>query len=63
MLVYMNVDGKCDAQGIRRINLGGLQMISYLHRILQLKYPTHTSAATFSRAEVLNSVFRILIDS
>jgi len=47
------LDGKCDTQGVRRINLGGLQMISYLHRILQLKYPTHTSAATFSRAEEL----------
>ncbi|XP_032792319.2 actin-related protein 5 [Daphnia magna] len=47
------IGGKCDPQGIRRINLGGLQMISYLHRLLQLKYPSHLSSVTFSRAEEL----------
>ena len=47
--------GKCDPQGIRRINLGGLQMISYLHRLLQLKYPSHLSSVTFTRAEVFFS--------
>lgn len=47
------LDGKLDPQGIRRINLGGLQLISYLHRLLQLKYPSHVTSATFSRAEEL----------
>lgn len=50
-----NTGGKCEPQGIRRINLGGLQMISYLHRLLQLKYPSHLSSATFTRAEVFDS--------
>jgi actin-related protein 5 len=37
-------------------------MISYLHRLLQLKYPCHMSAATFSRAEVLvNWIFAQII--
>ena len=49
----LSAGGRCDVQGARRINLGGLQMISYLHRILQLKYPSHISSTTFSRAEVI----------
>ena len=47
------VNGRLDPQGVRRINLGGLQMISYLQRLLQLKYPSHVASATFSRAEEL----------
>jgi hypothetical protein len=54
--------GKCDPQGIRRINLGGLQMISYLHRLLQLKYPSHLSSATFSRAEVFHFITILFIN-
>ena len=38
---------------VRRINLGGYHMINYLHRLLQLKYPVHTTAITLSRIECL----------
>lgn len=36
---------------VRRINLGGYHMITYMHRLLQLKYPVHTTAVTLSRIE------------
>ncbi len=58
----ISLGGKCDPQGIRRINLGGLQMISYLHRLLQLKYPSHLSSATFSRAEVFHFIAILFIN-
>uniref|UniRef100_A0A1B0D501 Uncharacterized protein n=2 Tax=Phlebotomus papatasi TaxID=29031 RepID=A0A1B0D501_PHLPP len=37
----------------RRINLGGFNILAFLHRILQLKYPVHVNAITLSRAEEL----------
>lgn len=37
----------------RRLNLGGFHVISFLHRILQLKYPSHSTAISLSRAEEL----------
>ncbi|KAJ9575058.1 hypothetical protein L9F63_007793 [Diploptera punctata] len=37
----------------RRINVGGLHIVNYLHRLLQLKYPAHFAAITPSRAEEL----------
>lgn len=45
--------GRAVAGRARRLNLGGNQMIGYLHRLLQLKYPVHTAAITLSRAEWL----------
>lgn len=38
---------------IRRINLGGFQVITFLHRLLQLKYPVHVNAISLSRIEWL----------
>lgn len=38
---------------IRRINLGGFQIITFLHRLLQLKYPVHVNAISLSRIEWL----------
>lgn len=37
----------------RRINIGGYHVTSFLHKILQLKYPAHSTAITLSRAEEL----------
>ncbi|XP_014235354.1 actin-related protein 5 [Trichogramma pretiosum] len=47
------LDGKADIANSKRINLGGFQVTSYMHRLLQLKYPVHTNAITLSRAEEL----------
>ncbi|XP_077986971.1 actin-related protein 5-like [Glandiceps talaboti] len=47
------VNGRLDATNCRRVNLGGNQATSYMHRLLQLKYPAHFAAITLSRAEEL----------
>ena len=44
------LDGKKIA---RRINVGGYHIVSYMHRLLQLKYPVHVNAITPRRAEVI----------
>ncbi|XP_023293865.2 actin-related protein 5 [Lucilia cuprina] len=36
---------------VRRLNLGGYQMISYLYRLLQMKYPAHLNAISWTRME------------
>lgn len=56
--------GNCTIfQNTRRINMGGSHIISFLHRILQLKYPAHSTAITLSRAEeLLHSVCRVALD-
>lgn len=46
------LDGKADPANSRRINIGGYHITSYMHRLLQLKYPVHVNAITPSRAEV-----------
>ena len=51
------LNGKCDPGRSRRINLGGFHIINYLHRLLQLKYPSHFNAITISRAEVCCKFF------
>ncbi|KAI5642138.1 actin domain-containing protein [Phthorimaea operculella] len=43
--------GKVIVDHARRINLGGSEMIAYLHKLLQLKYPVHVNAITMSRIE------------
>ncbi|XP_069608437.1 actin-related protein 5 [Ranitomeya imitator] len=45
------LNGRLDGKNSRRINIGGFQAVSYLHRLLQLKYPGHLSAITLSRME------------
>lgn len=47
------LDGIAQYTKIRRINLGGFQIISFLHRLLQLKYPVHLNAISLSRIEWL----------
>lgn len=47
------LNGSVVLGNVRRLNLGGIQMINFLHRLLQLKYPTHVNALTISRAEEL----------
>lgn len=47
------LDGKVDVAKSRRINFGGFHVTSYMHRLLQLKYPVHVNAITPSRAEVI----------
>ncbi|XP_015112505.1 actin-related protein 5 [Diachasma alloeum] len=47
------LDGRVDPKNARRINVGGFHITSYMHRLLQLKYPVHVNAITPSRAEEL----------
>lgn len=47
------LDGIAQYTKIRRINLGGFQIITFLHRLLQLKYPVHVNAISLSRIEWL----------
>ncbi|XP_053673909.1 actin-related protein 5 [Anopheles nili] len=47
------MDGHIVVDKIRRINIGGSNMIAFLHRCLQLKYTFHMNAITLSRSEVL----------
>lgn len=47
------IDGKHVPEKIRRINVGGYHMITYMHRLLQLKYPVHVNNITLSRVEEL----------
>lgn len=47
------LNGSTQFAKIRRINLGGYQMITFLHRLLQLKYPVHVNAISLSRVEWL----------
>ena len=55
------LDGKVDVTHARRINIGGYHVTSYMHRLLQLKYPVHFNAITLSRAEVFIKFFFVLI--
>ena len=48
------VAGGLDAKSCRRINMGGAHLESFMHRLLQLKYPGHFAAITLSRAEVVD---------
>lgn len=43
--------GKVQHDHIRRLNLGGFHMLSYLYRLLQMKYPAHLNAITWTRME------------
>lgn len=45
------VNGFLQHDKVRRLNLGGYQMISYLYRLLQMKYPAHLNAITWTRME------------
>uniref|UniRef100_A0A6I8RI90 Actin-related protein 5 n=1 Tax=Xenopus tropicalis TaxID=8364 RepID=A0A6I8RI90_XENTR len=43
--------GRLDAKNCKRINIGGFHSVTYLQRLLQLKYPGHVPAITLSRME------------
>ncbi|XP_013107757.1 actin-related protein 5 [Stomoxys calcitrans] len=43
--------GQLKRDKVRRLNLGGFQMISYLYRLLQMKYPAHLNAISWTRME------------
>ncbi|XP_050439338.1 actin-related protein 5 [Adelges cooleyi] len=47
------INGTPDLINSRRIDVGGYHITSYLHKLLQLKYPAHYNAITPSRAEEL----------
>ncbi|XP_065173376.1 actin-related protein 5 isoform X2 [Atheta coriaria] len=53
MHVIPILDGKAYFEHTRRINTGGHQIVMFLHRMLQLKYPAHATQITLSRAEEL----------
>lgn len=57
------VDRKMVFENTRRLNTGGFHVISFLHRILQLKYPAHATSITLSRAEeLLHSICAVALD-
>ncbi|XP_070532455.1 actin-related protein 5-like isoform X2 [Ptychodera flava] len=47
------INGRLDSTNCKRINIGGAQATTFMHRLLQLKYPAHFGAITLSRAEEL----------
>jgi len=56
------LDGKPCLHQARRINLGGLQLVNYMQRILQLRYPSHTNNITITRVEEMFGLTRISDD-
>ncbi|KAI4458866.1 actin [Holotrichia oblita] len=57
------LDGEIMFGNSRRMNIGGFHVVSFLHRMLQLKYPAHTNAITLSRAEeLLHTICLIALD-
>ncbi|KAG8565334.1 hypothetical protein GDO81_012812 [Engystomops pustulosus] len=42
---------RLDGKNCRRMNIGGFHAVTYLHRLMQLKYPGHVPAITLSRME------------
>lgn len=47
------LNGSMIVHSARRLNIGGANMINFMHRLMQLKYPVHVNAMTISRAEEL----------
>ncbi|XP_046844993.1 actin-related protein 5-like [Xenia sp. Carnegie-2017] len=45
------VNGKLDSKSCKRINVGGSQVVAYMQKLLQLKYPGHAAQITLSRAQ------------
>lgn len=57
------VGGKCIYNNVRRLNIGGFHIITFLHKILQLKYPAHTNAITIGRIEeLLHDICEVALD-
>jgi len=47
------LNGKLQLEHVRRLNVGGYHIITYLFRLMQMKYPVHLNAITISRMEKL----------
>ncbi|KAH8295145.1 hypothetical protein KR018_007963 [Drosophila ironensis] len=47
------LNGKIQLEHVRRLNVGGYHIITYLFRLMQMKYPVHLTAITISRMEKL----------
>ncbi|KAH8382852.1 hypothetical protein KR009_005587 [Drosophila setifemur] len=47
------LNGKLQLEHVRRLNVGGYHIITYLFRLMQMKYPVHLTAITISRMEKL----------
>ncbi|KAH8265199.1 hypothetical protein KR038_000293 [Drosophila bunnanda] len=47
------LEGKIQLEHVRRLNVGGYHIITYLFRLMQMKYPVHLTAITISRMEKL----------
>ncbi|XP_016992611.2 actin-related protein 5 [Drosophila takahashii] len=47
------LNGKLQMEHVRRLNVGGYHIITYLFRLMQMKYPVHLNAITISRMEKL----------
>lgn len=45
------INGCVDASKAKRIDLGGFNVTHHLHKLLQLKYPSHMNSITLSRSE------------
>lgn len=57
------LNNKTIFENARRLNIGGWNVITFLHRILQLKYPAHATSVTLSRAEeLLHSICEVASD-
>lgn len=54
------IEGTVDWAHCRRIDIGGFHITGFLHRLLQLKYPSHFAAITLSRAEVSTLILNFL---
>ena len=48
------LNGRIQSHNVRRMNLGGAQVDSFMQKVLQLKYPGHYAQVTLARAEVWN---------
>lgn len=45
------INGVVDQENIRRVNIGGYHLDYFMQKLLQLKYPIHSSAISLSRSE------------
>jgi len=54
--------GKPHLHKARRINLGGAQLLTYMQKILQLRYPSQSSNITLSRVEDMFTLTRVSSD-
>lgn len=57
------LNGQLQHEKVRRLNVGGYHMVSYLSRLLQMKYPIHYNAITLTRSEsILHNHSRMALE-